>query len=390
MVVAISLAQLLYYEQLPAQLDIVVVVAGLPARAGLSGELTAERRADPIQGTGPGLRPTSMNSALRHTTLAAGSALLTFGLSVVGLSLPRDAVANDGPAAAPAPSDPAPPPAEPVLPDPPGPAVPGPTVPGPAIQDPLIPCPATPDPGTDVVPGAGPGYGTGDEGAAVLLLETRLQELRYDPGTGRRFDETTTCALYAFQKVNGLTVDGLAGPGVFAALVSPRAPAVLVPGGHPSRVEVDLGTQLLTVYRDGVLALVTHISSGNNERFCDGGRCRRAVTPPGAFLVLRRLDGWRTAELGRIYNPVYFTRDGVAVHGSHSVPLLPASHGCVRVPLHTAESSPGSWTTAPRSTWWPHDGDELVRSPLTRGPGVRPRGSTVPRPSRGRPPPRRP
>lgn len=65
------------------------------------------------------------------------------------------------------------------------------------------------------------------------------------------------------------------------------------------------------------------------------------MTPAGAFPVLWRIDGWRTAELGRIYNPVYFTREGVAVHGSLSVPLQPASHGCVRIPLHTADLFPG-------------------------------------------------
>jgi hypothetical protein len=33
---------------------------------------------------------------------------------------------------------------------------------------------------------------------------------------------------------------------------------------------------------------------------------------------------------------VYFTSYGVAIHGFPSVPTRPASHGCVRIPMHTA------------------------------------------------------
>ena len=32
---------------------------------------------------------------------------------------------------------------------------------------------------------------------------------------------------------------------------------------------------------------------------------------------------------------------GIAVHGSGSVPATPASHGCVRIPMHIAERFPG-------------------------------------------------
>ena len=45
------------------------------------------------------------------------------------------------------------------------------------------------------------------------------------------------------------------------------------------------------------------------------------------------------APLGRLYNPVYFN-GGIAVHGAGSVPNHPASHGCVRIPMHIAEYFP--------------------------------------------------
>jgi lipoprotein-anchoring transpeptidase ErfK/SrfK len=63
------------------------------------------------------------------------------------------------------------------------------------------------------------------------------------------------------------------------------------------------------------------------------------VTPPGSFTIGRRIDGWRTSELGKLYNPLYFN-GGIALHGAPSVPLGPASHGCVRLPMHIAEYAP--------------------------------------------------
>jgi hypothetical protein len=183
---------------------------------------------------------------------------------------------------------------------------------------------------------------SGNSGPEVRALETRLRELAYDPGkVDGTFDQHTRFAVIAFQKVAGLHIDGLAGPAVLGALENPPAPRPLVPGGAPSRVEVDLAKQLMVVYRNGSPVLITHVSTGNNETFCSSGRCRQAVTPSGSFKLFRRVSGWRTAELGRIYNPVYFTEDGVAVHGSTSVPLYPASHGCVRIPMHTADLFPG-------------------------------------------------
>ena len=42
------------------------------------------------------------------------------------------------------------------------------------------------------------------------------------------------------------------------------------------------------------------------------------------------------SPLGGMWNPVYFNF-GIAVHGAENVPLEPASHGCVRIPMHISE-----------------------------------------------------
>ena len=55
----------------------------------------------------------------------------------------------------------------------------------------------------------------------------------------------------------------------------------------------------------------------------------------GRFTIQRKLMGWRRSTLGLLYYPCYFS-GGVAIHGSLSVPVNPASHGCVRVPMYVA------------------------------------------------------
>jgi hypothetical protein len=49
--------------------------------------------------------------------------------------------------------------------------------------------------------------------------------------------------------------------------------------------------------------------------------------------------GTRETKLGKLYNPVYFNQ-GVAVHGANLVPLEPASHGCIRIPMSVATVFP--------------------------------------------------
>jgi lipoprotein-anchoring transpeptidase ErfK/SrfK len=185
------------------------------------------------------------------------------------------------------------------------------------------------------------GLHEGSTGPDVQALQRRLAELRYDPGPADgRFGQATTYAVQAFQKLHGMTPDGVVSDAFQAALAAPAPITPLAPDGGATRVEVDLTRQVLYVYLDNALRLITHVSTGNNERYCVQGDCQVAETPIGAFRFSWRANGWWSARLGKLYNPVYFTSDGVAVHGSLSVPTYPASHGCVRIPMHIAEYFP--------------------------------------------------
>jgi hypothetical protein len=182
----------------------------------------------------------------------------------------------------------------------------------------------------------------GDRGDDVRAVQQRLKDLHFDPGPADGgFGTATVYAVQAFQKLNGMSPDGRVGPQVQAALANPAAIAPLVPAGGGTRVEVDLKRQVLFLYQGGNLRLISHVSTGSGKSYCAECDCNnRAITPIGSFRFSWRYSGWRQSRLGKLYNPVYFTNGGVAVHGAESVPTYPASHGCVRIPMHIAEYFP--------------------------------------------------
>ena len=87
--------------------------------------------------------------------------------------------------------------------------------------------------------------------------------------------------------------------------------------------------------------LVIHASSGSGIPWANENHSGSSITPIGDFAINRRIAGWRESSLniGRLYNPLYFN-GGIALHGSLSVPNHPASHGCIRLPMHVAEYLP--------------------------------------------------
>jgi peptidoglycan hydrolase-like protein with peptidoglycan-binding domain len=187
-----------------------------------------------------------------------------------------------------------------------------------------------------------PGLGTGARGAEVAALEKRLETLLYDVGkVDDLYDQNTAYGVMAFQKVNGMARTGRATDDVIAAVATAKQPPPLVPNGGENRVEVDIPRQVLFIYKSNTLQKIVTISSGNNQRFCSEGWCRRAVTPGGSYGFYRQGRGWETGPLGSLYNPVYFN-GGIAVHGSRSVPAQPASHGCIRIPMGVAEWFPSA------------------------------------------------
>lgn len=171
--------------------------------------------------------------------------------------------------------------------------------------------------------------------ADPLAFEQRLAALRFDVNADGKLDESTRHAVIAFQKLSGLPRTGQPSPDVVNALSSARPPTPLVPGGSPNRVEIDLSRQVMFLYMGGQLERILPTSTGSRKRYCEEGKCGNAITPTGDFRVERRIAGWRKSDLGRLYNPLYFT-GGIAIHGFPTVPTTPASHGCARIPMSAA------------------------------------------------------
>lgn len=195
---------------------------------------------------------------------------------------------------------------------------------------------------TAVAPlGPWPDLAQGAKGPEVLAVQQRLVELGFDPGkVDGSFGLATRYAVEGFQKLQGLSVSGVVNPEVVNALNASVEVMPLVENGSANRVEIDLSRQVMILYKEGKIRLISTISSGSGRRYCVNGACQTARTPSGAFRFLWRYSGWRESRLGKLYNPVYFTEGGIAIHGSTSVPTHPASHGCIRIPMHIAAYFP--------------------------------------------------
>ncbi len=182
----------------------------------------------------------------------------------------------------------------------------------------------------------------GMAGTAVRALQQRLAQLHYYPGpVNGRFGTDTLEAVWAFKEVQGLSTATAAddvGPAMQQALARPRLPQVLVPGGGGTRIEVSLPAEVLVLYEHGQVRLITHISAGGgySYRCPGGGTCGPALTPDGNYRARLFVSGWLRVALGRMYNAVFFIGTNFAIHGDVPIPLKPASHGCVRVPVDVA------------------------------------------------------
>ena len=206
-------------------------------------------------------------------------------------------------------------------------------------------------------------------GTDVKRMQQRLIDLGYDPGKADgNFGEKTRSAVWAFEKlIMGVPVGQTSGkvtPTVWDRMQDNIVITPKRPKATRTHLEVYLPQQVAILFVDNKVRLITHISSGTGQPFQqevtidpgeDGNETGTvpiqalvngvSFTPGGVFKFTRRWDpldapdGWRDGRLGRMYKPIYFNY-GLAVHGSGKVPDGPASHGCIRIPMHIADYFP--------------------------------------------------
>ena len=203
----------------------------------------------------------------------------------------------------------------------------------------------------------------GDRGPDVKRLQLRLKELLFDPGRiDGIYGGDTMMAVWAFQtlvmKRTRDTVVDFVTSSMWDAM---RGDVVIAPRrqpGTPRHVEVYLPEQAMALFEGPRLLLVSHISSGTGQKWCEEvtidpgeegnetgtepikeGICGEAITPGGIYYFYNRKLGLRESKLGTMWNPVYFNY-GIAIHGAQQVPKWPASHGCVRIPIFISDYFP--------------------------------------------------
>ena len=170
----------------------------------------------------------------------------------------------------------------------------------------------------------------GDHGKGVAALQRQLADLGYEVRkVDGQYGSATQHAVVAFQKVNRLSRDGVAGPKTMKALAHPRRPQPRT-GGKGPHLEADLSLQVIYLVTSGRIEQILDASSASGQTYLSHGSVRRAHTPEGSFEIGLKINGWHRSYLGLMYRPAYF--DGpYAIHGAPNVPPFPASHGCIRV-----------------------------------------------------------
>jgi hypothetical protein len=216
-------------------------------------------------------------------------------------------------------------------------------------------------------------------GDDVKAVQERLTDLGFRPGPADgMFGDQTRTALWAYQKlVLGEPSDSPSGqvtPEMWDEMQDPFVIQPRRPNSTPTHMEVYLPEQVVAVFENGQAVMVSHMSSGDNTEWCEEvtispgeygnetgeeplvrGECGRSITPGGVFTVHREVEGVRQSGLGGMWDPVYFNY-GIAIHGALNVPLYPASHGCIRIPLNLSEEMQGLLDKGDRVFVW--DGEK--------------------------------
>src|SRR5689334_879186 len=105
----------------------------------------------------------------------------------------------------------------------------------------------------------------GMKGSAVKALQRRLAALKYYPGAiDSNFGTSTLEAVWAFYEAQGMTPHSYVSKAMKWRLAHPRAPKVLVKHGGANRIEVNLYREILVLYRNNKVQLISHVSSGGH------------------------------------------------------------------------------------------------------------------------------
>jgi lipoprotein-anchoring transpeptidase ErfK/SrfK len=164
-----------------------------------------------------------------------------------------------------------------------------------------------------------PNLGRHDHNVDVRLFNRLLVREGYYTTHGKSYSAKTGFAVMAFRKVNGMHRSFNATPGIFRKLAAGKGSFHLHHPGAGKHVEVDISKQVMVLANHGRAQHTFHVSTG----------APATPTIRGHYQFYMRQPGFNSHGM---YYSVYW-HGGYAIHGYHSVPPFPASHGCVRNPI---------------------------------------------------------
>jgi len=158
--------------------------------------------------------------------------------------------------------------------------------------------------------------------AAVKAVQQRLIELGYllpgdDDG---RFGPATQNAILSFQKWERLDRTGLLNSQTKARLRLATHPSPISRGTAGKRAEVLLDRQVALLINDNKVVRTIAVSTGTAS----------TPTPPGDYRVYAKIPRWWTVPFREWLPWALPFVGGIAFHELQDVPVVPASHGCVR------------------------------------------------------------
>jgi len=164
----------------------------------------------------------------------------------------------------------------------------------------------------------------GSRGLAVHALQNRLAELGYLTPVNGFFNSSTSRAVLAFRKVNGMARTTSANGAVFRKLARGGGGFHVRYPSAGKHVEFDWSRQVLVLARGATPQKILHASSG------------KPTTPTvfGKFHFYSKTPGYNSHGM---YFSNYFI-GGYAIHGYAEVPSYAASHGCIRIPIPSARA----------------------------------------------------
>ncbi len=164
--------------------------------------------------------------------------------------------------------------------------------------------------------------GSGSSATWNRSLRAALRFRGFHVPGGSSFDYRMRDAVVAFHKAYRRARTGTFEASDWTRLT--RAKVAVRDRSRGLHIEIDKGRQILMQVRNGRPTMVIHISSGATGN-----------TPAGRHKVQWK-GNWVPSLYGSLLYKSMAFQGAYAIHGYPSVPTVPASHGCVRVPMWIA------------------------------------------------------